>query len=99
MSFGNRSSKQSNLSRIVRKHPSVFGVPFVLVITRYDMHDQKVKQVTKEQELGLDKNRRKVDIREEYFTKKWEPVRIARPKGTPEWGVPPPEPESPPSKK
>ncbi len=51
--------------------------------TRYDLHDQQVKvastpflppsayyiflQVTKEQELGLSKNRKKFDIREEYY--------------------------------
>ncbi|KAK1227768.1 Cytochrome oxidase assembly [Marasmius sp. AFHP31] len=76
--------------------------------TRYDLHDQKVKKariqlqislnVTKEQELGLDKNRRKFDIREEYFKlsaetdNNWEIKRIQRPKGLPEWGVPPTEP-------
>jgi hypothetical protein len=91
-----------NMNRLVRKHPSLFGVPFLLIMvaasfgmttftqTRYDMHDQKVKhvrrlyvpdprlfkrylirerylQVTKEQELKLDQNRKKFDIREEYF--------------------------------
>ncbi|EEB92304.1 hypothetical protein MPER_09212 [Moniliophthora perniciosa FA553] len=81
--------------------------------TRYDLHDQKVKQarnhldqhckeritemvVSKEQELKLDGNRRKFDIREEYFKlsadEDWEPKRIQRPKGLPEWGVPPTEP-------
>ena len=74
--------------------------------------------MTKEQELRLDKNRKKFDIREEYFVRysfslfvisaqhlllemkrlsaapdeDWEPKRIARPKGLPEWGVPPTEP-------
>ena len=73
-------------------------------------------QVTKEQELKLDRNRKKFDIREEYFVRllrsvltadlrhpqrlnaaadeEWEPVRIPRPNGLPEWGVPPPEPPS-----
>ncbi|KAL0562697.1 Cytochrome oxidase assembly, partial [Marasmius crinis-equi] len=54
--------------------------------------------VSKEQELRLDKNRRKFDIREEYFRLSaeadgdWENKRIQRPKGLPEWGVPPTEP-------
>jgi cytochrome c oxidase assembly protein subunit 16 len=73
--------------------------------------------VTKEQELKLDRNRKKFDIREEYFVRQsdvhtlsdsmlseklqklsaqaeeeWEPRRIPRPKGVPEWGVPPTEP-------
>jgi cytochrome c oxidase assembly protein subunit 16 len=69
--------------------------------TRYDIHDQKVKQVTKEQELNLDRNRKRFDIREEYFrlsaaaNENWEPKRIQRPKGLPEWGVPPTEPPPP----
>ncbi|KAK0496719.1 hypothetical protein EDD18DRAFT_1163588 [Armillaria luteobubalina] len=82
--------------------------------TRYDLHDQQVKavstlllppssyyilpQVTKEQELGLSKNRKKFDIREEYYRlsaeadDEWEQRRVPRPKGLPEWGVPPTEP-------
>ena len=77
--------------------------------------------MSKEQELNLDKNRKKFDIREEYFVafwffspslfhwysytsilqrlsavagEDWEPKRIQRPKGLPEWGVPPTEPPS-----
>ncbi|KAF8922685.1 cytochrome c oxidase assembly protein COX16-domain-containing protein [Mucidula mucida] len=67
--------------------------------TRYDLQDQKHKAVTKEQEMGLDrKNRKKFDFREEYYhlsaesDGEWEPKRIQRPKGLPEWGVPPTEP-------
>ncbi|KAF8699746.1 hypothetical protein AX14_000900 [Amanita brunnescens Koide BX004] len=54
-------------------------------------------QMSKEQELRLKKDRKKFDIREEYFRlnaqadQEWENKRIARPKGLPEWGVPPPE--------
>ncbi|KAF8329045.1 cytochrome c oxidase assembly protein COX16-domain-containing protein [Amanita rubescens] len=95
------------LSKHAQKHPALFGVPFVLLMvaasyglstftqTRYDLHDQKVKQVTKEQELKLKQDRKKFDIREEYFRlsaqadEEWENKRIARPKGVPEWGVPP----------
>ena len=75
--------------------------------------------MSKEQELNLDKNRKKFDIREEYFVaflfspifslvflynllqrlsaladEDWEPKRIQRPKGLPDWGVPPTEPPS-----
>jgi len=63
--------------------------------TRYDLHSQKVTQMSREQELGLDRNRKKFDVREEYFKlsaasqEDWEPKRIARPKGLPEWGVAP----------
>ncbi|KAF9512101.1 hypothetical protein BS47DRAFT_1330546 [Hydnum rufescens UP504] len=99
-------------SRGVRKNPLLFGVPFVLTIVvasfglssftqmRYDLHDRKISQVSKEEELHMKHDRRKVDIREEYFRMQsgvapnsanddWEPVRVPRPEGTPEWGVPP----------
>ncbi|KIK01284.1 hypothetical protein K443DRAFT_678539 [Laccaria amethystina LaAM-08-1] len=108
--FPSRPVKPSSLNQTVRRNPALFGVPFVLLMvvasyglstvtqTRYDLHDQKVKHVTKEQELKLDRNRKKFDIREEYFKlsaqaeEEWEPRRIPRPKGVPEWGVPPTEP-------
>ncbi|KAF5357880.1 hypothetical protein D9756_001224 [Leucocoprinus leucothites] len=107
--FSSRPLKSSRFNRSVKRYPALFGVPFVLLMvaasyglstvtqTRYELHDQKVKQVTKEEELGLDKNRKKFDIREEYFRlsaqadENWEPKRIQRPKGLPEWGVPPTE--------
>ncbi|KAF7799357.1 hypothetical protein EIP86_010589 [Pleurotus ostreatoroseus] len=64
---------------LLRKHPSLFGIPFLIIIvgasfglqsftqTRYDLQDKKVQKLTKEQELGLVKSKRKIDIREEYF--------------------------------
>ncbi|KAI0310753.1 hypothetical protein OF83DRAFT_1030380, partial [Amylostereum chailletii] len=124
----NRGGPSSPVHILLKKHPSLFGVPFLLIVvgasfglqsftqTWYDLQKQRVTQVrflpfpalcesmlrgthvSKEQELGLDKNRKKFDIREEYFKlsaedeAEWEPKRIARPKGLPEWGVPPEEP-------
>ncbi|CCL98763.1 uncharacterized protein FIBRA_00768 [Fibroporia radiculosa] len=108
--FASNPLKSNPIHRTLHKHPSLFGIPFLVIIvgasfalqsftqTRYDLHDQKVTQVNKEQELGLAKNRKKFDIREEYFKlsaapdEDWEPKRIERPKGLPEWGVAPPEP-------
>ncbi|KAF8308776.1 hypothetical protein DL93DRAFT_2063626 [Clavulina sp. PMI_390] len=65
--------------------------------TRYDLRDAKVSQMSKEEEIGLKQGRRQMDIREEYFRLEsknaednWEPVRVPRPAGTPEWGVIPP---------
>ncbi|PPQ75701.1 hypothetical protein CVT26_001742 [Gymnopilus dilepis] len=111
--FASRSARPpSKLNRLVRKHPSLFGVPFCLLMvaasfglttftqTRYDLHDKKVKNVSKEEELKLNKRRKKFDIREEYFRLSagmeddWEQKRIPRPAGVPEWGVPPSEPTS-----
>lgn len=86
----------SPLARTIKRNPLLFGVPFCLIIvgasfglqtftqTRYDLQDQKVKQVqamihsviflivpeiSNEQALGLDRARKKVDIREEYFVR------------------------------
>ncbi|KAF8163717.1 cytochrome c oxidase assembly protein COX16-domain-containing protein, partial [Crassisporium funariophilum] len=108
--FPARPVRPGTMNQVVRRHPSLYGIPFVLLMvvasyglttftqTRYDLHDQKVKHVSKEQELKLDQNRKKFDIREEYFrlsaaaNETWEPKRIQRPKGLPEWGVPPSQP-------
>lgn len=57
----------------------LFGLPFMTVIVgasfaltpataiRYERHDRKVRQMTREEELGVGKSGRKVDIREEYY--------------------------------
>ncbi|KAI0340002.1 hypothetical protein BDW22DRAFT_1315625, partial [Trametopsis cervina] len=108
--FTSHPLKPHPIHQRLRKHPSLFGIPFLILIvgasfgmqgftqTRYDLHDKKVQNVSKEQELGLDKNRKKFDIREEYYRlsaaqdEAWENKRIPRPAGLPEWGVPPTEP-------
>ncbi|KAJ7199510.1 cytochrome c oxidase assembly protein COX16-domain-containing protein [Mycena haematopus] len=107
MAFPSRPLNPSRLNTLVRKQPLFFGVPFIALMvaasfglsvitqTKYDLRDQRVKQVTKEDELKLEHNRKKFDIREEYFrlsaqpTEDWDMKRVPRPKGTPEWGVPP----------
>ncbi|KAJ3722886.1 hypothetical protein C8R42DRAFT_578975 [Lentinula raphanica] len=67
-------------------------------LCRSECRTTRYLQMTKAQELGLDKQKKKFDIREEYFKLSskaeddWEPKRIQRPKGLPEWGVPPTEP-------
>ncbi|KAJ3762028.1 hypothetical protein EV360DRAFT_36507 [Lentinula raphanica] len=68
------------------------------LLCRPECRTTRYMQMTKAQELGLDKQKKKFDIREEYFKLSskaeddWEPKRIQRPKGLPEWGVPPTEP-------
>ncbi len=64
----------------VRRSPVLlFGLPFVLTIvgasfglsrltqTRYDYNATKVQSMSKEEELKMKQNRRRVDIREEYY--------------------------------
>ncbi|WWC69862.1 uncharacterized protein I206_103805 [Kwoniella pini CBS 10737] len=131
----------------IRKHPFVlFGLPFVGIIvcssfalssvtqTRYDYQQTRVQSVNAEEGLGMRSDRRKVDLKEEYYRlnvpsslstldpadsaldansssssssstpsipKKprksrfsmipvsqddYEPVRVPRPEGVPEWG-------------
>ncbi|KAI0685045.1 cytochrome c oxidase assembly protein COX16-domain-containing protein [Cytidiella melzeri] len=112
--FSSHPLKANPIHSQLRKHPSLFGIPFLILIvgasfgmqsftqTKYDLQDKKVQSVTKEQQLGLDKNRKKFDIREEYYRlnaaqdEGWENKRIPRPAGLPEWGVPPPD-EPPPN--
>lgn len=62
------------------RHPFLlFGLPFISTMVagsffltpataiRYERHDRRVRQVSKEEELGIGKDRRKVDINEEYY--------------------------------
>jgi cytochrome c oxidase assembly protein subunit 16 len=64
----------------LRRHPFLlFGFPFITVIViasfalskfttiRYERHDEKVKLMKEEELLGLEKDRRRPDIREEYY--------------------------------
>ena len=64
----------------LRRSPFLFfGLPFLSIIVigsfalssfttlRYERHDQKVKVMTEEELLKLDKDRRRPDIREEYY--------------------------------
>ncbi|RDA88380.1 hypothetical protein CP532_5566 [Ophiocordyceps camponoti-leonardi (nom. inval.)] len=82
---------------LIRKHPFLaFGLPFISVVVagsfvltqatavRYERHDRKVRQMSKEEELGMRRGGRKVDMREEYNRlagrdlDKWEQKRVER---------------------
>lgn len=82
---------------LMAKHPFLmFGLPFMSVIVagsfvltpaaaiRYEKHDRRVRQMTKEEELGLNKGARKVDMKEEYYRlaakdlDNWEQKRVER---------------------
>lgn len=62
------------------KHPFVlFGLPFIATMVagsffltpataiRYEKHDRRVQRLSKDEELGIGKNARKVDMKEEYY--------------------------------
>ncbi|KAG8998554.1 Cytochrome oxidase assembly [Tulasnella sp. JGI-2019a] len=110
----NPNAPSNRVNSVLRRYPLLFGLPFIGLIvgasfamtpftqTRYDLQKQKTQQISKEEDQRLEKIRRPVDKREEYFrlsaeslsdkSDDWEPKRIARPAGTDEWGVPPPAP-------
>ncbi|TGZ82153.1 hypothetical protein EX30DRAFT_340046 [Ascodesmis nigricans] len=86
--------------RALPKHPFLlFGLPFIGVIVagsfwltpatalRYEKHDRKVQRLTQEEAMGLGKDRRKVDMKEEYYRlaakdiDDWENKRVERLKG------------------
>ena len=62
------------------KHPfMLFGLPFIATMVagsffltpataiRYEKHDRRVRRLSKEEELGIGKTGRKVDMKEEYY--------------------------------
>ncbi|KAK0655796.1 cytochrome c oxidase assembly protein COX16-domain-containing protein [Cercophora newfieldiana] len=77
----------------------LFGLPFMTVIIagsfiltpataiRYERHDRRVRQMSREEELGVGKQGRRVDMREEYYRlaakdiENWEQKRVERLKG------------------
>lgn len=68
----------------------LFGLPFMAIIVagsfvltpataiRYEKHDRKVRQMTREEELGVGKTGRRVDIREEYYVSSFPPHHAER---------------------
>lgn len=76
----NDSSFASRGRILVAKHPFVlFGLPFIATMLlgsffltpatalRYERHDRKVRQLTKDEELGIGKDKRRIDLKEEYY--------------------------------
>lgn len=64
----------------LNKHPFLlFGLPFLVTIVagsffltpatalRYEKHDRKVRRMSKDEELGIGKDKRRVDMKEEYY--------------------------------
>ncbi|TVY28588.1 Cytochrome c oxidase assembly protein, mitochondrial [Lachnellula hyalina] len=79
------------------RHPFLlFGLPFIATMVagsffltpataiRYEKHDRKVRRLSKEEELGIGKAGRKVDMKEEYYRlaakdlEDWEQKRVKR---------------------
>ncbi|KAI0534381.1 cytochrome c oxidase assembly protein COX16-domain-containing protein [Xylaria digitata] len=82
---------------MMAKHPFFFfGLPFMSIIIagsfiltpataiRYERHDRKVRQLTRDEELGVGKGGRKINIKDEYYRlaakdlDDWEQKRVKR---------------------
>ena len=79
-SSGYNSTIAAKYRTALARHPfALFGLPFIATMVlgsffltpataiRYERHDRKVKQLTKDEELGIGKNKRKIDLKEEYY--------------------------------
>ncbi|KAK1813305.1 Cytochrome oxidase assembly [Friedmanniomyces endolithicus] len=79
------------------RHPfALFGLPFIATMVlgsffltpatalRYERHDMKVRQVTDDERLGIGKDKRRIDMKEEYYKlaakdlDNWEQKRVKR---------------------
>ncbi|KAI1766792.1 cytochrome c oxidase assembly protein COX16-domain-containing protein [Hypoxylon sp. FL1150] len=82
---------------MMARHPFLmFGLPFMSIIVagsfvltpatavRYEKHDRRVRQMTREEELGVGKGGRRVNIKDEYYRlaakdlDDWEQKRVKR---------------------
>ncbi|GAP93319.1 putative cytochrome c oxidase assembly protein mitochondrial [Rosellinia necatrix] len=82
---------------MMAKHPFLlFGLPFITIMVagsfvltpatavRYERHDRKVRQLTRDEELGVGKGGRKVNMKDEYYRlaakdlDDWEQKRVKR---------------------
>uniref|UniRef100_A0A060T3A2 Cytochrome c oxidase assembly protein COX16, mitochondrial n=1 Tax=Blastobotrys adeninivorans TaxID=409370 RepID=A0A060T3A2_BLAAD len=79
-----------------RHHFLLIGLPFMSIVAggaymlsfftqlRYEKHDQRAQSLSEEEALSIVKNRRKVDMKEEYYKLQqmdldsWEQVRVPR---------------------
>jgi cytochrome c oxidase assembly protein subunit 16 len=75
--------------KALQKHPfALFGLPFLATIVagsflltpatalRYERYDRKNQQISQEEAMGLGQNRRKVNMKDEYYVSG--PLRSAR---------------------
>lgn len=74
------NSLAARYRRALVKHPFLlFGLPFLTTIVagsffltpatalRYERYDRKNQQISQEEAIGLGQNRRKVNMRDEYY--------------------------------
>ena len=77
---GRSNSVGALYRRQLTKHPFLlFGLPFIATIVggsflltpatavRYEKHDRKMRRLSQDEAMGLEKDRRRVDMNEEYY--------------------------------
>ncbi|KAF8426813.1 hypothetical protein L210DRAFT_3420558 [Boletus edulis BED1] len=77
--FQSNPLNSSPLQTRLKRHPVLFGIPFILIMVGaslglqaftqiwYDLHDKKFKQASSYREaLRLNRSKKRFDIREEY---------------------------------
>ncbi|KAF2115783.1 cytochrome c oxidase-like protein-assembly factor cox16 [Lophiotrema nucula] len=91
------NSLAAKYRKALTKHPFLlFGLPFITTIVagsfmltpatalRYERYDRKNQRVSQEEAMGIGKDRRKVDMKEEYYRlqakdlENWEQRRVKR---------------------
>ncbi|KAM3514819.1 hypothetical protein MY11210_001543 [Beauveria gryllotalpidicola] len=97
-STGEASAMGAKYRAVMSRHPFLmFGLPFLAVMVagsfvltpataiRYERHDRRVRQMTRDEELNVRRSARKVDMREEYYRlaggkdlDNWEQKRVER---------------------
>ncbi|KAJ8111042.1 hypothetical protein OPT61_g6268 [Boeremia exigua] len=97
------NSLAAKYRKALQKHPfALFGLPFLTTIVagsflltpatalRYERYDRKNQQISQEEAMGLGQNRRKVNMRDEYYRlqakdlEDWEQRRVKRLPGEPD---------------
>lgn len=81
-SSGYQSSVAARYRSALSRHPFLlFGLPFIATMVagsffltpatalRYERHDRKIKQLNRDEELGIGKDKRKIDLKEEYYVR------------------------------
>ncbi|KAG0251284.1 hypothetical protein BG011_007725 [Mortierella polycephala] len=74
------ASPADRFAQTIKKRPVLyFGMPFLLTVvvgsfalseltaTKYNVHDNRTKAMSKEEGLKLSKNRKRLDLQEEYW--------------------------------
>lgn len=74
------NSLAAKYRKALQKHPfALFGLPFLATIVagsflltpatalRYERYDRKNQQISQEEAMGLGQNRRKVNMKDEYY--------------------------------